>query len=239
MHPACAVPAARFPDPIPVRIVPKRGPRRRVDAVLVDDAELDWLRRFLIGRPVSELAFILPGNERHLVTAPGGLPEALPFGAPLAWIGPGAIYIELGSDFDPPLPAAARQARFLPDRDAVVGVLRSGTWRFDPENMVPVWTLWVGDAPTVQTGMAIRGRAILAQADYYLSAREMPQPGQGSGHLAPISDQERTGLIEAAQRAELNGGFVRAAELLEQAGLHGPAGRLYERAAGAQGVQQH
>ncbi len=225
--------APRLPDPIPVQVVAKSGLRRRVDAVLLDDGELDWLRRFLVGRPMSEEAWLLPGDERHLVTAPGGLPEALPFGTPLAWIGPGPIYMELDADFYPPLPAAARQARFLPEGNAIVAVLRSGTWRFDPEHLLPVWALWVDQAPAVKAGLSRAGEQILARIDDYLGSAELYPPMHPGADSPPLDEKKRKRLIERAQRAELKGDLVEAAELLEEAGLHGPAGRLYERAAGS------
>jgi hypothetical protein len=224
-----------LPAPIPVRIVAKRGLHRRVDAVLVDDEELDWLRRFLLGRPVFELAFILPGNKRHLLTAPGGLPEAIPFGTPLAWIGPGPIYLELGTDFEPPLPEAARQARFLPEGNAIVGILRSGVWSFDPDNLLPVWSLWVGAAPPVAAGLSPAATAILAHIDKQLGARDTYRLAPGLEHTFPLKDSDRTRLIRSAQKAELRGDLVQAAELLEKAGLFGPAGRLYERVANGRG----
>ena len=50
---------------------------------------------------------------------------------------------------------------------------------------------------------------------------------------AAQSRRARPWLLEEAQRAELAGDLVRAAELLESAGELAGAGRLYERAAQA------
>ena len=134
-------------DPIPVRLVTRPGLRRSVDAVLVDDQELEWVRSWLMGRPMGETAFVLPGQGRHLLTAPGGLAAAVPFGEPLSWIGPGSLYVALGTEFYPPLPDGARHTRFELEDHRVVAVVPGTAYRFDPAEMLPAWSLWVGRGP--------------------------------------------------------------------------------------------
>lgn len=218
--------------PIPVELVSRPGLRQPVDAVLVDDQELDWLRTWLMGRPVGETAFLLPGQGCHFLTAPGGLIGAIPFGKPLTWVGPGALYLELGTEFYPPLPDGARQARFELEQNTVVTVLPERAYRFDVVQMTPVWTLWVGEAPEIRGGLSPQGKQLLSQISKAIrqtEAKPMRLPRQVE--MKPVSKSERMDLLERAQRLELAGNLVQAAELLEKAGYPGPAGRLYERAA--------
>ena len=233
--PAPATPAVGLQAPIAVRLIPRRGGRHRVDAVLIDETELDWLRRYLATRPAGELAFLLPGDGAHLLTAPGGLPTEVPFGIPLVHTGPGGLYLELGRDFDPPLPDGARQARFELTADSVVAVTESQAYRFRIADLIPAWTLWVGEPMPIQTGLSPQGRALLTrvagvyrQADLEAAQR---QHDHGRLTIRPLSREDRAQRLEEAQRAELSGDLVRAAELLESAGYPGQAGRLYERAA--------
>ena len=218
--------------PIPVQLVSRPGLRRPVDAVLLDDRELAWLRSWLMGRPMGETAFVLPGQGRHLLTAPGGLAGAVPFGDPLSWMGPGSLYVALGTTFYPPLPDAARQTRFELGGDRVVVVLPDTAYRFDLAQMLPAWSLWVGDAPEVKGGLSPRGKQLLASLSAAIrQAEAQPMPLPPQIQMRPVTRSERVRLLERAQRLELRGEWVQAAELLEKAGYPGPAGRLYERAA--------
>ena len=223
---------------IPVQLVSRSGRRQPVDAVLADDQELDWLRLWLMGRPVGEIAFLLPGQGSHFLTAPGGLTGAIPFGQPLTWVGPGALYVALGTEFYPPLPDRARQMRFGLDDLTTVAVLPETAYRFDTTLMTPAWTLWVGEAPTVQRGLSQQGEQLLTKISMAIrqaEAKPMRLPRQVE--IKPVSRSERVRLLERAQRSELAGDLVQAAELLEKAGYPGPAGRLYERASSRQRQQ--
>jgi hypothetical protein len=226
------LPPATQTKPIPVRLIARPQTGRRVDAVLLDDTELNWLRLLLSTFPSAEMSFLLPGPGVHLLTAPGGLPTSVPFGVPLIRTGPGALYIELGRDFYPPLPDSARQERFQLDENTAVVVLTHSAFRFDASLMTPSWTLWVGEAPPVQQGLSGTGKRLLGQISAAIRESEVQR------HVVPmrerrleVSRTERTRLLERAQRAEIAGRIVEAAELLERAGYPGPAGRLYEKAA--------
>jgi hypothetical protein len=137
--PAPSSAGAKLPAPIPVSLVRSRSGNSRVDAVLLDDKELEWVRPFLAGRPSGEVAFLLPGPDVYLLTAPGGLPESLPFGIPLVHAGPRGLYLELGLDFFPALPESAREHAFGLDDRSAVAVVEGGAYRFDAEQTVPAW----------------------------------------------------------------------------------------------------
>ncbi len=222
----------RLPEPIPVRLVANRGGSAKIDAVLLDDTELGWLRPFLAGRPVAERAFLLPGASCHLLLAPGGLPGMIPFGIPLTRIGPGGLYLERGLDFHPPLPEGARHHVFGLAENRVVVVVNDGVYGFDTGRLTPAWTLWVGEVPPVQEGLSPGGRQLLARV---ADAVRQAEVNQAETKLVPTQPRSqpnsRPRLLEEAQRAELAGDLVRAAELLEAAGELAGAGRLYERAA--------
>jgi hypothetical protein len=232
-------PAIDLPPISPVTAIPKQPLRLtarpdysgRVDAVLVDDGQLGWLRDYLAARPAGEMAFLLLGPGRHLLTAPGGLAAAVPFGVPLVRVEPGGLYVESGFGFSPPLPEGARRAAFGLDVTSAVAVTQEGAYRFAIDKMIPAWTLWLGEAPVVRSGLSREAEDILAVVGHEIRKAEAenaaPQPNQGRG---PIAGNRQQLLIDA-QRAELAGNLVRAAELLEAAGELARAGRLYERAA--------
>ncbi|MEH2368498.1 hypothetical protein [Nostoc sp.] len=223
---------AQIPAPISVQLVPRPGTGRQVDAVLLDDTELSWLRNLLMGRPVGEMAFLLPGPGYHLLTAPGGLPAQIPLGIPLVCIGPGALYIELGMDFYPPLPDASRQQRFQLNSQTAVVVARNQTYRFNTAQIAPAWSLWVGEAPAVQEGLSPQGKKLLNNIiPQQLRQQESKKGIKGLLKPKQVKRVEGVGLLEQAQQAELQGDLVKAAALLEKAGYPGQAGRLYERIA--------
>jgi hypothetical protein len=234
--PAPPLGPVKLPEPIPVSLVHRPGGGERIDAVLLDEAELDWVRPFLAGRPVSEVAFLLPGPGVYLLTAPGGLPALVPFGIPLVRIGPGGLYLELGLDFFPPLPEGARAQAFGLEEGKIVVVAGSGVaYRFDLEQMVPAWTLWVGPAPEVKGGLDKRGQKILSALSGDLRAAQadpaQPKPKPSLFDRVKRPGVDRSQILKQAMQAEARDDLVKAAELLESAGELGAAGRLYERAA--------
>ncbi|AOY78730.1 hypothetical protein BJP36_01315 [Moorena producens JHB] len=218
----------RLPKPIAVQLVPRPTPSQKVDAVLLDDTELSWVRSLLMARPVGEMAFLLPGAGYHLLTAPGGLPTQIPLGIPLIWIGPSSLYLELGMDFYPSLPNGARQQRFNLNSEAAVVVARNQTYRFNIAEMTPAWTLWVGEVPEVKAGLSKPGKELLNSIPKQLRQRETKPWIQKLFSPKPDSIKE-VGTLEQAQQAELKGDLVKAAALLENAGYSAQAGRLYER----------
>ncbi len=223
--------AAQPPKPIPVKLVPRPSPGRQVDAVLVDDTELSWLRTLLMGRPIGEMAFILPGAGYHLLTSPGGLPTQIPLGVPLVCVGPGAIYLELGMEFYPPLPDAARQQRFNLNDHTAVAVAHQQTYRFETAQIIPAWTLWVGEVPIVKSGLSTQGQKLLKSISPKLRQQESKKGIPSSFKRKQVERVKEVGLLEQAQQEELKGDLMKAAALLEKAGYAGQAGRLYERIA--------
>jgi hypothetical protein len=234
----------RLPSSIPMAIglLPdKANSARHPDAVLLLDDELAWTRRFLMARPAAaETAYLLPGPGRHLLLAPGGLLERVPFGVSLCWIGQEPLLVEQGQRFHPPLPAAARARMFAAGAEEVVVVVRHGpdelfVARYALSALCPAWHLWLADPPPVAAG--ITGRAaerLQALADRI--DRERPRPPREP--RLPILARLRlrpAGRDEQLRRAlalEATGHLVAAAELLEQVGEPVRAARLYERAAG-------
>ncbi|MGO8673135.1 MAG: hypothetical protein ACLQVD_17480 [Capsulimonadaceae bacterium] len=226
--------AASLPAASPVRITSRIDAPRRVDAVLLDETELNWLRIFASGRPIDETAFLFAGQGHCLLTAPGGLASAVPFGRPLTRIGPGGLYVELGKGFTPPLPEDARHHRFGLTPDTATVVLEEGAYRFPVEGMTPLWSLWVGEVPPVTEVMPRETNTILsalARSIHVAQAEAAPLTPTRAA-TAPADPAARARLVEEAQRFELAGDLVRAAERLEQAGYHAHAGRMFERAAG-------
>ncbi len=221
-----------MPSGLPVRLVARPGRSGPTDAVLLDESELGWLQRFLMTRPSGERAFLIPGGERYLLTAPGGLTGTLPFGVPLSRTGPRGLYVEAGLDFFPPLPEGARREVFKLDEGGIVAVVDEGAFRFDLERMVPAWTLWVGEAPPVRAEVSERSEALLGMIGAAIREQEAMieamRRQKAGGSKRKVN---RSQLLEEAQKAEAAGDLVGAAKLLEEAGDLGPAGRLYERAA--------
>jgi hypothetical protein len=225
---------AELPSPISVQLAPQPDISQQVDAVLLDDAELSWIRAFLLGQPAGELAFLLPGAGMHLLTAPGGLPSRVPFGVPLTWIGPGALYVELGTGFYPPLSREARQARFQLQSKRVVAVVCKGTYQFDGTRVTPAWSLWLGEAPQVRSGLSQAGEKLLASVSETVRQIEAQRLKSQLLQSQPIDLTNTVSLLQQAQQAELAGNLLQAAEILEKIGYLSQAGRLYERLADSQ-----
>jgi FtsH ternary system domain X7 len=216
----------------PVRVVPARRPDGSADAMLLDDLELDRLRRFLSMSPLAETAFIVPGPGRHLLTEPAGLLTAVPFGVPVGWIGPGGLYVEAGYELDPPVPSTARRELFQLDRDSIVVLCHNSACRLALSGMVPAWRLWLGEAPEPDGGISERGRQLLAglAPAAPVSATLVPAgPGRDGGRAGMQLDRGQL-LIEAEQ-LEQRGELAGAARRLEEVGELYRAAVLYQRAA--------
>lgn len=177
-------------DRLALTLVPRRSTASVPDAVLLDDAELQWTRTFLIGKPAAETAFLVLGAGHHLLLAPGGLLSAVPFGVPLRHLGPGGLYVQAGWDFSPPLPHMARTSLFPCAPDDIVavscadntGAIRAE--RYTLAQMLPVWTLWLGEAPTVQAGASGAQARRLQQLANAIDAQEV-EPPTGIRRLLP------------------------------------------------------
>jgi hypothetical protein len=225
---------AVMPQPVPVRLKPGLGNNSQVDAVLVDDMELEWLKSFLPTRNPAELYFLLPGDGLHVLLSPGGLPGiGVPFGVPLVHTGPMGLYMEVRQEFFPPMPDAARIERYRLDENSLVIVTQKGTFRYATGNLLPAWVLWVGPIPGTRERLSEKSQALLSKISKALIPEEVKhfqEPKQKE--KKPVTREERSKRLEEAQKQELKGNFLEAAENMEAAGYPGPAGRLYERAAG-------
>jgi FtsH ternary system domain X7 len=221
----------RLPETIQIRIIDHPS-SESVDAILLDDFELEAARTLLMSRPIGEVAFFIPGDERHLLRAPGGLGSAIPFGIPLVRIGPGPLFIELGKALFPPMPEAARRARFAVEDDSVVAIAGGAAYRFSTDRLTPAWTLWVGEAPVIREGLSPKVAAILNRVGEDTRRREIEA---ANGRQAETSWKGRKSkpadLVAAAEKEERRGHLFKAAELLEAAGYPARAARLFERAA--------
>jgi hypothetical protein len=213
-----------------VRVVPATRPDGRADAVLLDDLELDRLRRFLSVSPLAETAFIFPGPGRHLLTEPAGLLTEVPFGMPVCRIGPGGLYLEAGHELDPPVPLAARPELFQLDRDSIVVLCHDSASRLALSGMVPAWRLWLGDAPEVTGGISERGQQLLAGL---APPEQVPAGSAGQATEAAQSGSalDRGQLLIEAEQLEQRGELAGAAQRLEDAGELYRAAVLYQRAA--------
>ena len=219
---------------VPIELRLRHEPRRapRAEASLCDDAELPWLARYAMGRELSETAFLAFGPGWHLLLAPGGLTEAVPFGQPLWRIGPGALFLPLAHTFDPPLPASARAELYPPKETVAYAISKTGAFSFDLSNARPVWALWMGEPPKVQSGLSTRAQDLLKEVDAVvrapkLKAESLP-PAKALHEIADPSNLRRLALsLEASGRPE------EAAACMERLGDFAAAARLYEQAAEA------
>lgn len=244
--PAPAAGEAHLPEPVPVRLVRAPAPtlQRLPDAVLVDERELHWLRTYLMSLPLGERVYVVPGMYRTLVLAAAESAAGLPLGVPLVRVGPGALYLEQGLAFAPPLPEPARAAAFAATDDEAVVITAEGAWRFRLRALVPAWTLWAGPGPRLRDAHDEHLGGLRKLGDAFSRAAQAARPADPrsvsrfklppdilpmSG--APLGPRERARLRDEAAAELLRGELVSAAEKLERAGDPAAAARLYERAA--------
>jgi len=218
----------RLPAPLPVQLITDRF--GRIDAVLLDDTELGWLQTFLATQPENDAIFLLPGFGKHLMTAPGGLPGQIPFGLPLTHFNPGGLFLETGLNFYPALPETARQQTFGLGDGQVVVLIKDAAYRFNTDNLIPAWALWVGKPPEITDGLAARSRKILAKI-----AQDLPDAPKGffskmfNKQSSDKPEPQTNDLFKQAEQAELDGRFIDAAQFMEHANDFKAAARLYER----------
>ena len=219
-----------LPEPDPVRLIRRRDAGHRCEAILLDERELGYLRRLLHTRPLDKHTFLLPGPGQILLTAPSGLLQAVPLGIPLWRCGPGGLFLELGTDLFPPLPASARKRVLGLSGDHVVTVTSRGAIRFELEHLRPAWVLWAGKGPAGREGLSAASVELLRRLEGAAFHPAAAPPSESVRKLG-MPDDPRPDLLRRAQHAELLGDLRGAAELLEQAGELHAAGRLWERAA--------
>ena len=256
-----ADPAGALTEPRPpiLTLAPTRMSGMPVDATLLDDAELACLPALLAGEPLAESALLVRGRDRHLLTAPGGLLEQLPLGEPLYCLGPGSLYLPLGYRLTPGLPPQAR-AELFPARDSsAIIVLPRTALRFNLAICAPVWTLWIGELPTIddqipnavaadlhgldaQTTSIHPNEATQAVATKAEPAARASTPvplatptSSGTRQSGPFQRSEPSRRVrtwrDEAYEAELAGDLVWAGDLHAQHNDPLRAARLYERAA--------
>jgi hypothetical protein len=220
-----------------VRLIPARYAGRRVDACLLDTDDLETLALLLEGHPLADTATVVPGRDRHLLLAPGGVHDRVPIGLLLTCIGPKLLYIPVGQRLTPSLPRVARETLFGVDDDHAVVVLPDRRLVFDLTARQPAWLLWAADPPAVDSDLPAESLAALrslAEAEAGIPPPKPPPPKRTlvdrlRGRRAAPAPPRR--WQDEAFDAERVGDLIRAAELHEQHNEHFKAGLLWERAA--------
>ncbi|WP_037677803.1 hypothetical protein [Streptomyces griseus] len=246
--PAPAVRRAAGPAAEPpgtrLRVVPDAEAGTGVDAVLLTDPELPLLRRYLMGRPLAEQAFLALGDGTHLLVDASGWVASVPFGVPLRRVGPGACFVQSGHALTPPLPPGAR-IRSLGLRAGVAVVCReAGRSEFRLDPLVPVWTLWAPEEPpAVPPALSRTAHELLTLFETLMEDRA-GRTGPGDATAPPGApeasealrgaegaEEDPTTALARAARLRAEGHLPEAAEAFRTAGDPLQAGRLFEQAA--------
>ncbi|EDN72764.1 hypothetical protein BGS_1146 [Beggiatoa sp. SS] len=97
----------------------------------------------------------------------------------------------------------------------MVVLMKNEAYRFNTDNLIPAWTLWVGKPPMIKEGLGAESQKILAKM-----AKDLPEIKAKSGLLSFLKKgsnekpKDRThDLLKEAELADLNGDFVHAAQL--------------------------
>jgi len=212
------------------------------DALLLDEKECEWLKEILMGRPVAETTYLIPGQNHYLLIAPGGLTSTMPFGLPLRCIGPNGLYLQECRSFYPPLPENARKQAFPCTADTIQVVIDSpktsklSAIQFQTKHLMPVWQLWMVKGPEVIKGVSEGVAKTLKELSTKIQlpeskplkkqlARMLPKS------LAPTQKSNPEALRQEALSLIHKKQFAEAARYMEQAGDMLTAARLYEQAA--------
>jgi FtsH ternary system domain X7 len=226
---------ARGPEPQALTLVPAVAHSAPVDAMLVDDTDLDCLPLLLAGDPLADIAVLVRGTNQHLLTAPGGLLTELAVGEPLTCVGPGSVYVPLGYRLDPPVGPAARAALFRPDARIAQVILRDARLGYDLDTAEPLWRLWAGPVPELDLQLS---RAALADLDQAAAEIGDPPrvPDRPRNRLSQLLSQPARPEAEPpdawraqARRAEAARDFVTAAQLYARYNEPLRAARMWER----------
>jgi len=224
------------PRPRPLTVV--RGTARTtVDAVLLDDADLESLPLLLAGEPLADSAFLIRGAGRHLLSAPGGLLTELAVGEPLTCVGPGGIYLPVGYRLDPPVGPRARAILFEPDESTAQVVLPDVRLMYDVDAREPVWRLWAGPLPAIDAHLPSAATAGIEEVAHEVGDRAQApvkdQPGLLSGFRRRHAQEptDPSAWREEAFKAERQRKYAAAAQLYAQNKEPLRAARLWEREA--------
>jgi hypothetical protein len=217
-----------------VPAIEREGP---IDAILLDDDDLLGLQLLLQGHPLAEFAAVVPGRDRHLLIAPGGILERMPLGEYLACVGPGPIYVAHGWRTEPRLPAVAwRQLLNVVPGQALV-LEPNRTMLFDLGLRRPVWELWAGELPPFDLQLPDDATEVLSRIEDQLNAPAkvgktgLSADAANAQMLTGATSPQQLTWRDQALEAELAGELLLAARLHHQNGELERAGRLYERAA--------
>jgi hypothetical protein len=224
------------PRPVALTLVRARAQTRvRVDAVLLDDADLDCLPLLLAGEPLADVAFLIRGTGRHLLSAPGGLLVDLGVGEPLTCIGPGSVYLPVGYRLEPPVGPAARAVLFQPDASTAQVMLRDARLAYDLDAAEPVWRLWAGPPPALDQQLPRSAVADLQQVAREIGERTRVQVRDWSPRSSlrrPTAPREpEAGWRREADQAERRRDYAAAAELYARHKEPLRAARMWEREA--------
>ncbi len=219
-------------EPLPVRIVRASTSGVTVDAVLLDEEDLPVLTLLLQDHRLSDLAWLVRGSPGNLLLAPGGILERLPVGQALWRAGPGALYLQLGHRLSPALPPSARAALFGATAERGIVLLTDHGLEFDlsQARREPVWTLWVGPVPGIDSRLTADTATELQAIDdeFRVPGRAAARPRRRR-QFRPAT-RERTWQDQAFE-AEMSGDLPTAARLFESHGESLRAAHLYEAAA--------
>lgn len=217
--------------PIEIRVVPSRRPGQRVDAVLLDDVELELVPLLLERHPLAEAAMVARGRDRHLLLAPGGLLDDISLGTQLACIGPGPLYLPIGHRISPELPPAARQSLLMADDRHAVVLTDGRALHFPRGALQPVWHLWAAAAPAVDLQLPAETLAALAGAEPTPEHDGAASPGARPDPMPRLPTAAPGAWRAEALRAELDNDLARAADLHRRHNEPLRAAHLYERLA--------
>jgi FtsH ternary system domain X7 len=260
--PALADEPGAAASPVPSRLTVVRTSRTGdpLDALLLEDADLRYLRTLLEGHPLAALAQVVPGRGQHLLLAPGGIIERIPIGRYLARVGPVPVYVAHGWRTEPRLPAAAWQELVAHVRKCAFVLEPERTLVFDQRARRPVWELWAGEMPPFDDDLTDDTEVALSELDTTDPAGAAGEPWPPAARPAPAADSAADSAAEQASwprrwidrltrgatgpairrsltwqeqamDAVLAGDPERAAQLHEQHGDYIRAARLFEDAA--------
>jgi hypothetical protein len=219
-----------LPSPISVSLVPARA-KGRVSAVLLDDMELGWARAWLVRLPASDQVYLVPGERHHLLLSADETASRVPFGLPLVRMGPGPLFVELGTGFFPALPREARRRAFAVTERELVVLSRGGFFRFDIDAMVPAWTAWLAEPPPMRVEPRGELSKVLAEFERRVNEAVSRHGAHMLEELVDEGEVDEARIRERAARALAFGRTAEAAQLYERIGELGTAARLYEQAA--------